>query len=431
MTKFPRSCFEDLFNPGYNGLYEVVTGPDSTKKLVCIKSGMSQFMGDVLLIDPKSHDFKIKRIKNVWCVKQYPVSEYIDWVEDLPTSLPDSKFITLLRKCSEAYGPLFRDNFVKLIGSDGEDIKGHANRFNDLTYAEKSVTRSPKGSGFKVSESTVVIPEDMHICAMGEEKDLIEDLDITTLFTDQYTKLKIKEASYRKCEPLKLVVSGTECILNNGKAMPIMSGFKSLIEDYGLREKDAKLLMNKAARSEWHTLKTHIKRAAIDTPPIPDIPKSDVSLLTDRIQGGPHGQMVTAHDTADIPANPRVTVDSEYASQDAALAEKAIQNGQTDIFDLSMIKSLYTNGDINSLIDEHITKLTKAMTDAGDLLFRFYWKGDQFKEIYGPKNLPELEGNIKKMFETLGDVVLFLRRNRLNQADYDYLEPLNLDDNSK
>ena len=113
------------------------------------------------------------------------------------------------------------------------------------------------------------------------------------------------------------------------------------------------------------------------------------------------------------------------------MVNKAIQSGQKDIFDVSMLKSLYTSGDTDSMIDEQTAELTRAMTEAGDLLFRFYWKGDQFKEIYGPKNLPELEANLKKLFEILGDVVLFLKRNRLNQADYETLEPLDLSDNSK
>lgn len=423
--------FEDIFNPGYNGIYEVISSSDQTKKLVCIKDRLAHNMGQVVLIDPKSHKVQVCAAKDVWCTKQYPTTEYLDWVNGLPTSMPDSLYVMLLRRSDEAYGPLCSHSFNSTESYDGDEESGVWKCPDGYCYDSKAITRTPKGSAFKLTLDTVNIPEDMHICPVdpGKRNELIETIDVTSLFTDQYTKLKVKEAAFRNLEPLKLVVSSTECILNNGKATSIMGGLKSLIQDYGLREKDAKYLMRKAARSMRHTYKAYIKRAEIQSPPIPTIPKSDVSLLTDRVPGGPHGEMVTSTDIADIPANPRVTVDSEYATQDAALAQQAIQNGQTDIFDLSMIKNLYTNGDINSLIDEHITKLTKAMTDAGDLLFRFYWKGDQFKEIYGPKNLPELEGNIKKMFETLGDVVLFLRRNRLNQADYDYLEPLNLSDN--
>ncbi|MDO4857929.1 MAG: hypothetical protein Q4A17_08290 [Thermoguttaceae bacterium] len=123
--------------------------------------------------------------------------------------------------------------------------------------------------------------------------------------------------------------------------------------------------------------------------------------------------------------------DSVYPAEDAKNIERAIQSGQKEVFDVSMLKQLLTNADTETQVDKLLTRLTKGMNSVGKLLFLYYWKGDQFEENYGPQKLPELEGSLKKAFEVLGDIILFLKRNKINNLDFEGSEPINLSDNEE
>lgn len=123
--------------------------------------------------------------------------------------------------------------------------------------------------------------------------------------------------------------------------------------------------------------------------------------------------------------------DSSYPADDAKNVEQAIRNGQKEVFDVSMLKSLLTNSDTETQIDKLVTKMTKAMNTVGRLLFLYYWKGDQFEEMYGPQKLPEFEGSARKAFEVLGDMILFLKRNKLDMTAFEGSEPIKLSDNEE
>lgn len=393
-----------LQNPTTTGMYEVMTEPGKFKKMAVVYTNKKYFV-----IDPSSHDAIQLKNSEIWTTQKYPASDYIKWVNGLPTEdggsdSIGSRNVLWLRGCCEAI---------------------------DEPYAS-TILRTPKGSAFqhkKGTRETLHIPEDYHRLTMNMDRHLVVPVNALDYMTQKARKDRVKESAYRDLEHVKLLVKSGECTINNSHPMPLMDGLKKLITEYGLREKAAREVIKKATANTYHIHKFMVKRSDLETPPIPEIKGSNVSLLGGILPGGPSGMAISTHKSSDIDTDPRVTVDSDYAKQDAQAAQQAVQKGQKEIFDVSMLKSLYTVSDTDSIIDEHVTQLTKAMTEAGDLLFQFYWKGDQFREIYGPKNLPELESNLKKMFEILGDVVLFLKRNRLNKSDYEQMEPLDLGDN--
>jgi len=51
----------------------------------------------------------------------------------------------------------------------------------------------------------------------------------------------------------------------------------------------------------------------------------------------------------------------------------------------------------------------KSVDKLGRLLFLFYWHQDDFKERYGKNSLPEMEDSLRNAFESLADIVLFLK----------------------
>lgn len=426
----------NIFNPRGTGIYDVLVEPGKSRRMVVLRSSDAEgpFM---LVVNPSSHEYCECAGTEIWCTKEYPAADYVKWVDNLPFGSPSDCF-AVLRGCCEVHGPF--NNYTRGIicktETQEEPPLRYGYGYNDgyrhnCRSMEWTIRRTPKGSDFRVSKHTMELPKDMKLLELHLNSDLIQKSNGLDQLPQAVKAQKIKESAYAGLEPLKVSVWGDECRLNQGPRISTFEGFKSLVEDYGLREKTAKALLKKAGAEPTRACKVFLKRAELVTPPIPQVNDSPVGILTDRLAAGPSGQEYSTTKSHDVSADPYISIDSDYASQDVAAVNKAIQSGQKDIFDVSMLKSLYTSGDTDSMIDEQTAELTRAMTEAGDLLFRFYWKGDQFKEIYGPKNLPELEANLKKLFEILGDVVLFLKRNRLNQADYETLEPLNLSDNSK
>lgn len=414
-----NSKLDTIFNPGCTGMYEVLVSPTKTKKMVVLRSSdeastytkiadtSDPICGAVFVVDPSTKDAQKLPSRNVWCVEKYPHKDYLKWVDSLSDELAHGDDIFAVRGCCEVRGPF-------------------GTRFGNIR-------RGPKGSMFR-DDGDIIVPEDFktfHVNMHRAADPLIDSIHVSEFLPLSAKRAKIKEAAFKEFEPLKLIVKSGECVINNDRPIPSMDGLKKLIVDYGLRESDARTLFKRAEAKPHGAIKVMLKRGELFTPEIPDIGYAPAGMLTSRIAPAHSGSEAVSTDSSDMAPNPKVTVDSDYSSQDAAAVQKAIQGGQKEIFDLSFLKSIYTSDDTDSDIDHHISDLMKAMTQAGDLLFLFYWKGDQFKEIYGPKNLQELEGNLKKLFEVTGDVALFLKRNRLNKSDYDRLEPLNLSDNQE
>ena len=120
------------------------------------------------------------------------------------------------------------------------------------------------------------------------------------------------------------------------------------------------------------------------------------------------------------------TLDPTTPQQDAMALQEAANEGQKEVFDVSLLKQLITNVNTSDHIDSIVSQLIRGMDKVARLLFLFYWKGDEFKELYGPQDLPELEGGLRKAFETLGDIILFLKRKSSKPITYSGAAPIDL-----
>ena len=122
------------------------------------------------------------------------------------------------------------------------------------------------------------------------------------------------------------------------------------------------------------------------------------------------------------------TLNPPYPADDMVMVQQALQNGQEEVFNLSVLKQFLNDGDLSSEIDKEIPELIRGMNHAGRMLFRYYWKGEKFKELYGPQEMPELESSLRKVFELLGDIVLLLKHRLKKDDTYGELSKINLAD---
>jgi hypothetical protein len=66
------------------------------------------------------------------------------------------------------------------------------------------------------------------------------------------------------------------------------------------------------------------------------------------------------------------------------------------------------------LIDNYIPDFEKALDRLGRLLFLFYWKPEDFSEVYGADDQTSLEGNLMSNFKSMGELTLELIKKTKN-----------------
>lgn len=427
-------------NPTKTGMYDVLMAPHRIAKCaILFPNSNAKAYGpnkEVILISADGNKSHICAAKDIWCIKQYPFNEYLKWFNKqgiAAQKLGSGKRVVFLTDTGGVYG----DYTVE--GKDGDDCWDAYGGIN------KICVNKIKGTSVIKEDNKIIIPTTTKTVVLDNDiwDSNFKPYDLLSSRCDMFcpiTPKTYKEACYVGSEGVKLTVKDGECSINNAPYTTAFSGFKSLIEDYGLREGTAKDFMKKAECSLNHTLRFFIKRAFDDparvkdesiTPTIPSIMDTSPNPLGFRGDLAPNGvaeSRVKSPDNRDVYA---YHPDSSYPADDAKNVEQAIRNGQKEVFDVSMLKSLLTNSDTETQIDKLVTKMTKAMNTVGRLLFLYYWKGDQFEEMYGPQKLPEFEGSARKAFEVLGDMILFLKRNKLDMTAFEGSEPIKLSDNEE
>lgn len=78
--------------------------------------------------------------------------------------------------------------------------------------------------------------------------------------------------------------------------------------------------------------------------------------------------------------------------------------------DLSFMRSLMREANLDDQLASSVKTLTKAMHSCGELLFTFYQQQDDYLERYGEDEVKDLEDLLRDMFKQNGKLVLFLKQ---------------------
>jgi len=92
------------------------------------------------------------------------------------------------------------------------------------------------------------------------------------------------------------------------------------------------------------------------------------------------------------------------------LAVKASDTGLKEVLDTSVIASLIGTSRSLSRVGEFIPDLITAMDRLGSILCLYYWANEDFEEQYGRTEMVELEEKLIDVFNSLGDLTLFLKK---------------------
>ena len=212
----------------------------------------------------------------------------------------------------------------------------------------------------------------------------------------------------------------TGCDWPRRQSLSKLAAFVHLVQDHGLSEKSARLIVSQADAGVVR--KYRIKHAAgygdgmqdnVGAPQFPDAYYGSPDAQFGNVQQMPSQEMFmnvpSMQPTGNLQDQQSNWKPSGPDQHVMGQANQAAQTGQKEVFDTSMLKGLLKSVREDSLINRHLPALMTALDKIGRLLFLFYWHGEEFEDRYGKSDMPELEDTLRNVFESLGDLVLFLR----------------------
>ena len=216
-----------------------------------------------------------------------------------------------------------------------------------------------------------------------------------------------------------------------------------LVADHGLREKAAREVIKQAGELHGHEYTFFIKHAQpFQGDPYlthggPTAPTDPGPLMSSGNEMGWSGPTMTESEYT-LPVEGMIPKDNRDAydvrpsavgePMDFDMVQKATNSGQQEVFDTAMIGSMLKAVRDDTMIDQYIPDLIKGMDRLGRILFMFYWHGSQFADRFGKQDMPELEDSLRNTFESLGDVVLFLKQKTIEPYPEEDAVDLNVDE---
>lgn len=193
-----------------------------------------------------------------------------------------------------------------------------------------------------------------------------------------------------------------------GRPMSKIAALTRLIMTHQLRESTASSMLKQARKNGAPSYR--IKHAADGQPySAPAIPEpmlaSDASVGNGVPTQYPMNELIPIGSSAESSRTPQ-DMDATYRAR----ARQASEQGQKEVMDTSVISGLVKTMNVDTVVDGYIGDLMLGLDRVGRILFMFYWHWDKFKERYGQQDMPELEDNLKNVFESLGDLVIFLKQ---------------------
>ena len=166
-----------------------------------------------------------------------------------------------------------------------------------------------------------------------------------------------------------------------------------LVRDYGLSNKDARMLLKDAADKSSKGVRISttylIEKTAAEIDSSANIGFSEYQNT---------GEQTERKDM------PPFVDDPEDLKQSM---DKAVQSGIKEVFDVTTLKLLVKKTKFFDDIKESIPLYMRTLDSLCRRLFQFYWHTDKMEEKYGMAKLKLLEGAIKAAIDTLSELTIF------------------------
>tara|TARA_B100000579_G_C22848316_1_gene865797 strand:- start:3431 stop:5470 length:2040 start_codon:yes stop_codon:yes gene_type:complete len=98
------------------------------------------------------------------------------------------------------------------------------------------------------------------------------------------------------------------------------------------------------------------------------------------------------------------------------LTQMAQETGDSSLFEHGLVGSLVNTFDSTIMIDKYLVSLEDGLDKLGRILFLFYWKPNDFSQLYGSDDQASLENKLLSNFKSFGDLVLELLKKTQNST---------------
>ena len=193
---------------------------------------------------------------------------------------------------------------------------------------------------------------------------------------------------------------------------------KQLVLRHGIEAGTSMKLLKQAEQAAYHTKDFLIKHAAPYD--IAAYGKSDAPFM-----GGPSGAVEQGPIFQDArpggapmngpeEANGTPLLPAEVVERASAAAGKGIK----EVFDVSVLGGLVDVADMSEIRKDYITQMVQGMDSVGRMLFLYYWHKEEFENRYGDIDMKNLENTLRTVFESTGDLILFLREKTVYHPEF-------------
>lgn len=456
-----------LMNPGETNLYEVLEKPASFDRMLVIAApwvgnGQKRFSVVVRLGDTRA--WLNTHRTNIWTKDPATREAFTKWVGGLGDAKPAEGGYYLAIgpegdgtcpfRVREDYGngrynvswedygkdrPVGLPSYRHGHGSSAYDNDDYSD------YDAKLTINSRPGAGLRAVRGELFIPSSFKILKLKDppkrEKD--DDMlrpkspagefpsDIKPRPIEPGNLVDVQLFLMEKTASMRILDTGANDVwiksVRGNERLSKRAGLISLVRDHGFDEATACLMLKEAAAgSRQHKQVSYRVKYASGFalqpgPSAPGIPepfmgseqfgRSNASTIYPQEQNVPVNSLLTQMD------DPRV-FDPYYQPDNGAMAvgQQAAQTGQKEVFDTAMISGLLKAVRQDSLVDRYLGDLIKALDRVGRIMAMFYWHQEDFADRYGESDMPELEDSLRNTFESLGDVVLYLKEKRVGDV---------------
>jgi len=442
-----------LTNPNDTGVYDILTKPGEFERCLFVQGPVgaygSQPNSVVVRLDGDSKAWTEGHASKVFTNDKYSGKEYKTWFEDLPEakSISEGGIYVLLTPGGQGTAVFEVDKATSIgdgkkaynvfwrgccCGSRPANMPAVAEPAHNYEERAKTIVLDyVKGHRFVYRAGAIYAPSTARALKLKDAKsddecspscdygDSSDSSGTPALVLGGHVDIKI--GLLKTSAELKVFNNGTEAIIN-GSRMGTRAGLLTLVRNYGLREKVARIIIAEAAQKRG--VKYRLKFAdaygspdgVLGSPPSsPPFPPPETG--TDDVMGS--GLPTSYSQEQDIPIESMrgLPTRPNYADppdpQMAQQIQQAAQTGQKEVLDTSMLSNLLRGSQNETLIDKHLPALMKGLDSLGRLMFNMYWHHDKFEDRYGARDLADLKDSMRNAFDGLGDVTLELKQDAI------------------
>lgn len=459
----------EVVNPDETGLFDVLEKPGTFDEMLVLHHphsgrGRNGFTTVLRKADPRA--WKNTATTNLWMKQNRQLGEdhFRDWWDKLSstTSLQKGGTYVAVYKTGESTCPFtvvesyddkaYRVEWHDRVVSNDRpafERSGLQSQSNDwdLGYQpwnSKLVIGQHEGSKLRSGNNELTIPKGFKILKLKDppkaKKDDIVSACIPHGFDGESEEhpiqpgnlLDVQLALQKQATEIRLHdTGGNEVWLKSpagNERMSKRAALISLVRDHGIREGQAREMLKEAAAHAIHNRPAMyfvkyaygygLDQGAPTAPAFPGEFRGTEPSGSGSVSSIYPQEELLPVDSLSAGLTDPSTYDPYYTPDTGsmAVAQQAAMSGQKEVFDTSMISGLLKAVRQDSLVDKHLGDLMKALDRLGRLLAMFYWHQEEFEDRYGKQDIPELEDSLRNAFETLGDVVLFLKEKSVQGA---------------